>query len=403
MASQFLRATLDSWRAGNHAFAVLHAGVGCEHILKALLCRHDPLLISEKGDQSLRFHSLGFGNAQGVKPLSEAKTIGIVEAFRTATIVMNGRMPIDERTFRPFADSRNGVAHSAYLNDQGVREVVELGLAVVEAVRAELRLDSTAFWGEYETVFPDLSQVAAMPASTAQADRPALEAAAEELALAQRAAACSVLSTAMTTAVEAASRESATRLGDHQGDVDRTALNTALATGLRIAGARARQAAATLLSEYGVLPSPARPDTSLTEPGIAHRAHTAVTVKVVIASSVITGLLDTRLLHPELPIIPSLIHLDISGWLRSSQADGDRAWWRDCPACGYAGNVYGNLSTWECPWVKSGDECDTHPDGVIDIGTIASFSCPFCGLLLNDDEELAAAGIESNETGEHDW
>ncbi|GGW82425.1 hypothetical protein GCM10010350_79060 [Streptomyces galilaeus] len=45
MAGQLARASLDSWRAGNRAFAVLHCGIGCEHILKALLCRHDPLLI----------------------------------------------------------------------------------------------------------------------------------------------------------------------------------------------------------------------------------------------------------------------------------------------------------------------------------------------------------------------
>ena len=135
MASRFLRASLDSWRKENYAFTVLHAGVGCEHILKALLCRYNPLLIAEKGDQSFRFHSLGHGDANGVKPLSEARTIGILEAFKTAAIFMHGRMPVDERTFRPFADSRNGVAHSAYLDDMAVKAVVETGVQVVESVR----------------------------------------------------------------------------------------------------------------------------------------------------------------------------------------------------------------------------------------------------------------------------
>ncbi|MFE7948524.1 hypothetical protein [Streptomyces sp. NPDC057426] len=397
MASQFLRASLDSWRAGSHAFAVLHAGVGCEHILKALLCRYNPLLISEKGDQSLRFHSLGFGNAQGVKPLSEARTIGIVEAFKTATIFMGGRMPVDERAFRPFADSRNGVAHSAYLDDQAAGEVVELGLLVVEAVRAELGLDPADFWGEYEPVFSDLAKVAAMPAPAGRADRPAIEAAAEELALAERGAARAVLSAAATTAVEVASWGSATRPDNHQEDIARTALHAVLVTGLRTAGARARQAAAELLTEYEVLPFPSRPDASHDVAGITQKAHTAVAVKVLISSSVIAGLHDIHYNYPAVPIIPSLVQLNESGWLRNNQASsGDHAWWRHCPACGYDGNVYGDLDAAECSCPEWDEECP-HPDGTIDVGIIESFSCPFCGLLLSHGEELAAAGIESGE------
>jgi hypothetical protein len=53
-----------------------------------LLCRHNPLLIAEKGDQSFRFHSLGHGDANGVKPLSEARTIGILEAFKSLSHVV---------------------------------------------------------------------------------------------------------------------------------------------------------------------------------------------------------------------------------------------------------------------------------------------------------------------------
>ncbi|MBC2867464.1 MULTISPECIES: hypothetical protein [Streptomyces] len=36
-----------------------------------------------------------------------------------------------------------------------------------------------------------------------------------------------------------------------------------------------------------------------------------------------------------------------------------------------------------------------HSDGVVDVGIVESFSCPFCGLSLSNREETATAGIES--------
>ncbi|MGY4991877.1 hypothetical protein [Streptomyces sp. NEAU-S7GS2] len=394
MASRFLRASLDSWRQENHAFAVLHAGVGCEHILKALLCRHNPLLIAEKGDQSFRFHSLGHGDANGVKPLSEARTIGILEAFKTAAVLMHGRMPVDERTFRPFADSRNGVAHSAYLDDMAVRKVVETGVQVVESVRAELGLDPADFWGEYTSVFADLSQVASMPAPAGPATRPLLEPFAEQLALAARERARSAISVALSTGHEAASWDGATMSRELKGDITRTALDAAVVTALRIEGAQAGQAAERLLVEYGVLPLPA-PLASHEEPGVMQRSHTAVTVKVMIASGVIAGLIDVQDRDRDMPLVDMLIYLDQRGCLIGSWAGGDHVWWRECPACGYAGNVYGDLSPVSCRCDEWALSC-IHPGGVVDVGTVESFSCPFCGLSLSNRGEVATAGIESH-------
>ncbi|CAM5282243.1 hypothetical protein [Streptomyces cyaneofuscatus] len=402
MASRFLRASLDSWRQGNHAFAVLHAGVGCEHILKALLCRHNPLLIAEKGDQSFRFHSLGHGDANGVKPLSEARTIGILEAFKTAAVFMRGRMPVDERTFRPFADSRNGVAHSAYLDDMAVRKVIETGVQVVESVRAELGLDPAGFWGEYTNVFADLSQVASVPAPAGPDKRPLLEPFAQQLAFAARERARSAVSVALSTGLEAASWDEATMSSELEGDVTRTALDAALVTALRIEGSQAGQAAERLLVEHGVLPLPA-PLSSHEDPGVLQRSHTAVTVKVMIASGVTAGLVDVQGRHRDMPLVDILIHLDQRGCLISSRASGDHVWWRECPACGYAGNVYGDLSPVPCRCDAWAQSC-IHPGGVVDVGTVESFSCPFCGLSLSNRGEIVTAGIESrNEAPEEDW
>ncbi|MEU6404558.1 hypothetical protein [Streptomyces sp. NPDC046985] len=393
MASRFLRASLDSWRQENHAFAVLHAGVGCEHILKALLCRHNPLLVAEKGDQSFRFHSLGHGSANGVKPLSEARTIGILEAFKTAAVFMHGRMPVDERNFRPFADSRNGVAHSAYLDEMAVRKVVETGIQVVDSVRAELGLTPADFWGEYASIFADLSQVASMPTPAGPAKRPLLEPLAQQIALAARERARSAISVALSTGIEAASWDEATMSRELEGDITRSALDAALVTALRIEGAHAGQAAERLLVEYGVLPLTALP-ASHDDPGGMQRSHTAVTVKVMIASGVIAGLVDVQNRNRDMPLVDMVIYLDQRGCLIRSRVSGGHVWWRECPACGYGGNVYGDLgpvpcrcNEWEVPCI--------HPGGVVDVGTVESFSCPFCGLSLSNCEEVAMAGIES--------
>ncbi|WP_329623604.1 hypothetical protein OG357_26955 [Streptomyces sp. NBC_01255] len=143
-----------------------------------------------------------------------------------------------------------------------------------------------------------------------------------------------------------------------------------------------------------MVPLPVRPDVSPTAPDTAQRAHTAVTVKVMIASGVMAGLVDVQYLDPDLPIVPSLIELDATGRLRNSQAQDEHVWWRDCPACGYAGNVYGDLDATPCLCEEWEEECQ-HPGAVVDTGTVESFSCPFCGLALSSREETATAGIES--------
>ncbi|MDY0816070.1 hypothetical protein [Kitasatospora purpeofusca] len=394
MASQFLRSSLDSWRRPQgQAFAVLHAGIGCEHLIKALLCRYDPLLISDKADWSHRFHALGFGDAPGVKALSEAKTIGMVEAFKIASTIMRGRMPIDEKAFRPVADARNSVAHYAYHDEQASRTVLESGLRVVEAVRAELGLDPAAFWGEFRTVFSDLDKVAANPSRPAWANRPSLEVAAEEKALVERATARSVLSAAVAAAIELSPWGFTDRADSHE----HAAVLTALVTGLRVAGARARQSATDLLTEYGVLPFPARPDSTHASPGINQRAKTAMAVKVLISSSVIAGLVDISLTeHPDLPILKIIDTIDRSGWLRGRQGpDDDYLGWRECPACGYSGTAGGNLTAVPCECFDT--DCE-HPGHQLDVGVAESFSCLFCGLALTDGEEVALAGVAHRDT-----
>ncbi|MFC8419472.1 hypothetical protein ACFUN7_00975 [Streptomyces sp. NPDC057236] len=394
MAGQLARASLDSWRAGNRAFAVLHCGIGCEHILKALLCRHDPLLISEKGDRAHRFHALGFGNAPGVKPLAEARTIGITEAFRDATVFMDGRMPLDERGFHPVAASRNGVAHYAHHSEESAAEVVKLGLQVIEAVRAELCLDSSTFWGEYQSVFTNLDKVADLPSQKGQSDRPAIERATEDLAFRQAQKVFSELTTAARTAQSVISWWAEARHADVQEAVARPTLSAALLTALDSAGDRIRDAARELLVAYDIVsytfPLEAPPSPS----EIEQRARTAVMVKVVLASSVGAAIRRVHNDFPALSIAPILAEVSASGRLLEDALakPGTRRWWHNCPACGYSGNVYGDLEPRGCSCEGEWDTCP-HDDRNEGVGSIQSFLCPFCGLLLNHSPELAAAGV----------
>ncbi|MGW6971643.1 hypothetical protein [Streptomyces sp. NPDC054952] len=387
--------SLDSWRAGNYAFAVLHVGIGCEHILKALLCSHNPLLISEKGDRAHRFHALGLAGEPGVRPLSEARTIGVVEAHKEASLFMRGRMPVTEQAFRAVADSRNGVAHYAHHDDQAAGDVISVALRVVEAVRAELHITPNVFWGEYEHVFGDLAKVSAMPAQAGQADRPSLERAAEEAAQAERNAARATLSAAVATAVEVAGWGAQTRSTAQQEEAERTALRTGVMTGLRLAGARARHAAAGLLTEYEVLPFPPRPETAQTVLGVEEKAYISMNVKVLITSSVVSGLLDVGADHPSIPVVETLTEIDSSGWLCFPQVEGELLWWHSCPACGYDGSVSGDVSTQECDCDSEGD-CP-HPRRMLHLGSPEEFACLVCGLALTHGEELKAAGIEPDE------
>jgi hypothetical protein len=164
LAGELMRSALDSWRTGNRRFAVFHVGLGCEHALKALLAHRNPLLVADsQTDQALRFRALGLDDKDGVKPLTEARTISMERAFKDAAIFMQGRMPVTKQQFDPLVQSRNGLTHLAWYNTKVTKQAVTTGIAVAEAVRIELDIPPAVFWGGYETVFNDLDKVTAIP------------------------------------------------------------------------------------------------------------------------------------------------------------------------------------------------------------------------------------------------
>ncbi len=427
MGGGLMRRTLDSWRAGDREFSVLHAGMACEYMLKALLCHHDPLLISAKDDRAHRFHALGFGSEPGVGPLTQARTIAMEEAFKSATIVMKGAMPIDLQRFKPVMDSRNGRVHFAWHDDQVTEQVITLSVQVSEAIRSELAVPLVDFWGEFEGAFDDLEKVAALPV---KAERPDVETAAEQLAEteAKHAFHAGIIAGQMATSVALGGAHN--RNGEEQETVQEFSSRAAVGTALQCSGLRAQRSVIALLESYEVLPLDQHPvfaGPRLKEfpyrlPGPrAEQASTALAVKTMVARRVAAGFqkgcssgssdaarvlssassssvrkVARGSLEAVAKVIASVFEHGTVGNAPFTDDVESLGWYLHCPACGAHGmNMYGDVEQEECP-------CGGHPDcqssgGFRTITTPRKFYCTACSLTLDEKEELEAAALPSEE------
>ncbi|MFI1063867.1 hypothetical protein ACH4TC_18510 [Streptomyces spororaveus] len=398
MAGELMRSALDSWRAGNRRFAVFHAGLGCEHALKALLSHHNPLLVADrKMDQSLRFRALGLGDKDGIKPLTEARTISMEEAFKDVVVFMQGRMPVTKQQFDLVSQSRNGLTHLAWHNDKVTKQALTTGIAVAEAVRTELNIPPSAFWGDYETVFSDLSKVAAMPTSSTTV--PDLEAASEALAAQEAHHARLAAATAAVVAHDTAQFGCRTRSGSEQETVEETAARTALWTALQTTGIRAQRNAVALLEVHSVLPLDPRPDeTHGSSPVMNLRAHDAVTIKTLISASVYKAFADACEQHESLrKALPSILSRTGHTVSHPNQCE-DFLYWVECQACEKLANLHGRITLDPCPcdpsnWEAGSDECIDHPGNTIGTDHAELYHCPTCSLTLTHADELEEVGI----------
>ncbi|MEU9443836.1 hypothetical protein AB0D42_23610 [Streptomyces sp. NPDC048304] len=366
--------------------------MGSEFCLKAVLCHHDPLLISAHGDRALRFHVLGFAGEKGVRPLEQARTIGMAEAFRDAEVVMQGRMPVTLDAFTPVMEARNGIAHLAHHNPATAEHVVSTALQVAEAVRKELDTPAADFWKGYARAFHDLSKIAAMPATP----KVGMEQAAEDLAQAEaeeaaRAAMDAAKSTA-ATAVDALAR--IPLWGDALGsdEAARHALNVAhravVSAALHTTSMRAQRAAANLLKSYGYLPMARDNEVSASD---------AVAVKTLVASSVEGAFKDA--LSAELEFTLSESSSDVVWRPRPYEAAGYGTYlwrWEPCPACPAWGDMYGYLEHDVCvvEECNAGVYCGEHDEGPPTTSHAQAFACPVCCLVLDTEDELEAAHME---------
>ncbi|MFJ8078766.1 hypothetical protein ACIQ7Q_33740 [Streptomyces sp. NPDC096176] len=134
---------------GSYDFAVHHAGIAAEHLLKAYLAALHPALIVEAKDFDSMLHATGHG-VHALAPASRAKTIGLVEAHARVHKILRKQIPIDQRALAPVANARNGVAHSGIHDVAEVQTVFTTCLRLIDPLLTELKVDPKTYWGSYE-------------------------------------------------------------------------------------------------------------------------------------------------------------------------------------------------------------------------------------------------------------
>src|SRR6185437_9706485 len=150
-----MQVALNCWYDDYEDMAVLNAGIGCEHLLKAYLANHHPLLISDNRDQALRFYAIGREDAAPVS-LSHAKTISAEQAFRHAEALMRNSIGVTYKDFENVLIERNSVAHAAYCDKGKAAETLASAITIADAIRAEFNISEEGFWGSYSSQRDDL-------------------------------------------------------------------------------------------------------------------------------------------------------------------------------------------------------------------------------------------------------
>ncbi|MFE4329641.1 hypothetical protein ACFRQM_09315 [Streptomyces sp. NPDC056831] len=135
-------------------FAVHHAGVAAEHLLKAYLCGVHPTLIVDGKFDSL-LHAVGRGARSKVR-VTKVKTIGLMDAYARVYQLLPGKIPIDRNGFEPLADARNGVAHSSVYEPEQALSVFTICLRVIDPLISELEIDAADYWGPYRELHDKL-------------------------------------------------------------------------------------------------------------------------------------------------------------------------------------------------------------------------------------------------------
>lgn len=138
----------EALAAGEDSFAVHHAGVAAEHMLKAYLATLHPTLIVEGRNFDSLLHATGHGDLARVA-MTSTRTIGLDEALKRISIVLPGKINIDQSTLVQVMEARNGVAHAGIHDNANTRDVMAACVTILDVLLAELGSDVDDFWGEH--------------------------------------------------------------------------------------------------------------------------------------------------------------------------------------------------------------------------------------------------------------
>ncbi|MEU8927883.1 hypothetical protein AB0D10_44470 [Kitasatospora sp. NPDC048545] len=148
-SQRWMEAALAAFVEGpdSYDFAVHHAGVATEHLLKAYLAGLHPALIVDGRHFDSLLHATGLG--VHATPLTKLRTIGLAEAHERVLKLFPRKIPIDKKALEPLADARNGVAHSAIHDSAQSAAVFTICLRLVDPILEELKIEPSGYWGPY--------------------------------------------------------------------------------------------------------------------------------------------------------------------------------------------------------------------------------------------------------------
>ncbi|MGW6769325.1 hypothetical protein ACWGBX_02770 [Streptomyces sp. NPDC055037] len=156
-SQRWMAAALAAFSHGSESydFAVHHAGIAAEHLLKAFLVSLHPSLVVEGKDFDSLLHAAGQGGHASA-PITKVKTIGLVEAHSRTYRILRNKIPISQQDLLPLANARNGVAHSGLHEVTDVRTVFTTCLRLLDPLLVELNISPAAYWGPYQDLHDEL-------------------------------------------------------------------------------------------------------------------------------------------------------------------------------------------------------------------------------------------------------
>lgn len=155
-AQRQMNRAMSAWCTSDNDMAVLHGGIGTEHLLKAFLAARHPSLLVDGRDFNSLLHATG-QSAYAAYPETKVKTVGALDAFRRAAALIT--MPVKERDLDPLLTARNGVAHLGAHDDAITHDALAIAVTVADAVLTDLQEDIPKFWGLWADTRQDLERM----------------------------------------------------------------------------------------------------------------------------------------------------------------------------------------------------------------------------------------------------
>ncbi|MET8162881.1 hypothetical protein ABZT34_01245 [Streptomyces sp. NPDC005329] len=155
-AQRQMNRAMSAWCTSDNDMAVLHAGIGTEHLLKGLLAARHPSLLVDGRDFNSLLHATG-QSTYAASPETKVKTIGALDAFKRAAALI--AMPVKERDIDPLLTARNGVAHLGAHNDAITHDALAIAVTVADVVLTDLQEDISTFWGPWADTRLELEQM----------------------------------------------------------------------------------------------------------------------------------------------------------------------------------------------------------------------------------------------------